>query len=132
MSVGLNGNPSFDMSTSRVMSEMTKSKKMYACAFAAALAVMLAPAGVASADETDAEFATYLQAHGVNLGSPSHVVSLARTLCQDLEGGNTQKDEVAELTNSHKLTQDEAEFFVGAATADYCPGKHQPSPPGPG
>ena len=112
------------------MSEMTK--KIFACTFGAALAVMLAPAGVASADGTDTEFANYLQAHGVNLGSPSYVVSLALTLCQDLEGGNTQKDEVAELTNSHKLTQDQAEFFVGAATADYCPGKHQPSPPGPG
>ena len=107
-------------------------KKMYACAFGAALAVMLAPAGAASADETDAEFSTYLQAHGVNLGSPSHVVSLAHTLCSDLEGGNTQKDEVAQLTDSHKLTQEEAEFFVGAATADYCPGKHNPSPSGPG
>jgi hypothetical protein len=112
------------------MSEMTK--KMYACAFGAALAVMLAPAGAAVADETDAEFANYLAAHGVSLGSPAHAVSLARTLCQDLEGGNTQKDEVDQLTDSNKLTQDQAEFFVGAATADYCPGKHQPSPPAPG
>ncbi len=107
-------------------------KKMYACAFGAAMAVMLAPAGAAFADETDTEFSNYLQAHGVNLGSPSHVVSLARTLCSDLENGNSQKDEVQQITDTHKLTQEEAEFFVGAATADYCPGKHQPSPPGPG
>ena len=97
---------------------MTKTKKMYACAFGAAVAVMLAPAGVASADQTDAEFATYLSAHGINLGSPAHVVSLARTLCQDLEGGNT---------DSHQLTQEQAELFVGAATADYCPSKHPSS-----
>ena len=109
------------------MSEMTKTKKMYACAFGAAVAVMLAPAGVAAADQTDAEFATYLSAHGINLGSPAHVVSLARTLCQDLEGGNTQKDEVDLLTDSHQLTQEQAELFVGAATADYCPSKHPSS-----
>ncbi len=107
-------------------------KKMYACAFGAALAVMLAPAGVASADTTDTDFANYLQAHGINLGSPSHVVSLAQTLCHDLDGGNTQKDEVEQLTDSHKLTEEQAELFVGAATADYCPGKHAPSRPGGG
>jgi Protein of unknown function (DUF732) len=112
------------------MSEMTK--KMYACAFGTALAVMLAPLGVASADNTDTEFASYLQSHGINLGSASHAADLARTMCQDLEGGNTQKDEVQELTGSHKLTQDQAELFIGAATADYCPGKHPASPPGPG
>jgi hypothetical protein len=118
------------VSALRVMSEMTK--KMYACAFGAALALMLAPAGVASADGTDAEFANYLQSHGINVGSTSHAADLARTMCTDLEGGNTQKDEVAELTGSHKLTQDQAELFVGAATADYCPAKHPASPPGPG
>jgi len=115
------------MSTSRVMSEMTKTKKMYACAFSAALAVMLAPAGVASADDTDTDFAAYLGAHGINLGAESHVVSLAKTMCQDLEGGNSQKDEVQSLTDTNKLTEDQAELFVGAATADYCPDKHKPS-----
>ena len=102
-------------------------KKMFACGFGAALAVMLAPVGVASADSTDTEFANYLQAHGINLGAESHVVSLARTMCQDLDGGNSQKDEVQSLTDTHKLTQDQAELFVGAATADYCPDKHKPN-----
>jgi len=102
-------------------------KKMFACAFGAALAVMLAPVGVASADSTDTEFANYLQSHGINLGSASHTADLARTMCKDLDGGNTQKDEVEELTGTHKLTQDQAELFVGAATADYCPDKHKPT-----
>ena len=52
-------------------------KKMYAYAFGAALAVMLAPLGVASADNTDTEFASYLQSHGINLGSASHAADLA-------------------------------------------------------
>jgi uncharacterized membrane protein len=112
------------------MSEMTK--KMFTCAFGAALAVMLAPVGVASADDTDTDFANYLQSHGINLGSSSHAAAIARTMCQDLENGNAQKDEVEELTNTHKLTQDQAELFVGAATADYCPAKHPPSKPGGG
>ncbi len=102
-------------------------KKMFACAFGAALAVALAPVGVASADSTDTDFANYLQSHGINLGSASHVADLARTMCQDLENGNAQKDEVEELTNTRKLTQEQAELFVGAATADYCPGKHSPN-----
>jgi len=54
-------------------------------------------------------------------------VSLAKTMCQDLEGGNSQKDEVQSLTDTNKLTEDQAELFVGAATADYCPDKHKPS-----
>ena len=102
-------------------------KKMFACTLSAALAVMLAPVGVASADDTDADFANYLQSHGINLGAESHVVSLAKTMCQDLAGGNSQKDEVQSLTDTHKVTQDQAELFVGAATADYCPDKHKPS-----
>ena len=103
-------------------------KKMYACTFAAAVAVMLAPAGLAGADDTDTDFSNYLQSHGINLGTPSHVADLARMLCTDLENGNSQKDEVAELTNSHKLSEAQANAFVGAATADYCPGKHNSSP----
>ncbi len=107
-------------------------KKTYASAFGALLAVVLVPAGVARADSTDTDFADYLESHGINLGTPSHVATLARTMCSDLEAGYTQKDEVDLLMDSKKLTEQQANAFVGAATADYCPGKHNPSPGGGG
>ncbi|OBA70096.1 hypothetical protein A5641_14195 [Mycobacterium sp. 1554424.7] len=104
-------------------------KKISAVAFGAFLAFTWVPAAVAHADQTDQDFAEYLAGHGINLGSPAQVVNMARTMCSDLEAGYTQKDEIDQLTGSHKLTQAQAETFIGAATADYCPGKHAPSKP---
>ena len=101
--------------------------KIAACAFGTLLAVMFLPAGVATAD--DAEFTNYLAAHGIHLGTPAQTVNMARTMCQDLEAGYSQKDEIDQLTGSHKLTQQQAEMFIGAATAEYCPGKHSPNKP---
>jgi hypothetical protein len=102
-------------------------KKISACAFGALLAVMWVPASVAHADDT--EFMNYLASHGINLGTPAQTVNMAHVMCQDLEAGYSQKDEIDQLTGSHKLTQQQAETFIGAATAEYCPGKHPPSKP---
>ncbi|MCV7100544.1 DUF732 domain-containing protein [Mycobacterium palustre] len=102
-------------------------KKICGCAFGALLAAVLVPGGVARAD--DADFSSYLQSHGINLGSTPQVVNMARVMCQDLDAGYTQKDEVDQLTGSHKLTEAQAETFIGAATAEYCPGKHSPTKP---
>lgn len=104
--------------------------KILAWTFGVLLAVMLVPAGAARADSTDSEFASYLEEHGIHLGTPSQTVNMARTMCQDLEDGYTQKDEVEQLTESNKLSESQAEIFIGAATADYCPGKHAPTRPG--
>ena len=107
--------------------EMTK--KISACTFGALLAVMLVPTAVARADQTDSDFTNYVQSHGIHLGSASQTVNMARVMCQDLNAGYTQKDEVDQLTGSHKVNQQQAELFVGAATADYCPGKHPANRP---
>src|SRR6204780_4339617 len=104
-------------------------KKIYVCALGVLLAIMLVPAGVARADQTDADFANYLASHGIQLGTPAQAVTMARTMCSDLEGGYTQKDEGDQRTGSDKLPPDQAAIFIGAATADYCPAKHEPSPP---
>ena len=101
--------------------------KICAGAFAAVLAVIVMPGGLARAD--DADFTNYLKAHGISLGSTAAEVNMARTMCQDLEAGYSQKDEIDQLTGSHKLTQQQAEMFIGAATAEYCPGKHSPNKP---
>ncbi len=105
-------------------------KKIAACASGALLAAVLVPVGVATADDqTDADFYQHLNAHGINLGSQTQTVNMARVMCQDLEAGYSQKDEIDQLTGSHKLSQQQAETFVGAATADYCPNKHSPTKP---
>ncbi|BBZ43452.1 DUF732 domain-containing protein [Mycobacterium parmense] len=103
--------------------------KTSACALAAAAAVLL-PAGTARADQNDTDFSNYLQSHGINLGSTSQVVNMAKVMCKDLDAGYSQKDEIDQLTGTAKLTQQQAEAFIGAATADYCPGKHSPNKPG--
>jgi Protein of unknown function (DUF732) len=109
------------------MSEMAK--KISAFAFCVALSAVLMPSASARADTTDAEFVQYLESHGIHLGSHTQTVNMARVMCQDLETGYSQKDEVDQLTGQAKLSQAQAETFIGAATADYCPGKHSPTKP---
>jgi hypothetical protein len=87
------------------------------------------PAATARADTTDAEFDQYLETHGVHLGTASQTVNIAQVMCQDLNDGFTQADEVKQLTDSNRLNEAQAEIFVGAATADYCPNKHPTSRP---
>lgn len=105
-------------------------KKITTFAFGVLLAAALAPAAVAHADDTDTEFANFVESHGVHLGSTAQTANIARVMCQDLEQGYTQKDEVDQLTGADRLSQPQAEFFIGAATAHYCPGKHSGSKPG--
>jgi len=63
---------------------------MSACTFGVLLAVMLAPAAVARADQTDQDFNNFVQSHGVNLGTPAFNVKAAHTMCQDLDAGYTE------------------------------------------
>jgi hypothetical protein len=104
---------------------MTK-KKMRECMLGAAMALMLAPAAVASADNTDnkdVEFTNYLASSGIHLGTPSQTGNMGRTMCQDLAAGYTQNDEVDQL--KLRMDQSQARLFVLAATAEYCPDKHK-------
>jgi hypothetical protein len=107
----------------------TLSKKLSAGAFGALMAAMLLPAAVAHADEKDAYFNNYLDSHGVHLGSPSQTVNMARVMCQDLDSGYSQTDEVGQITAAKRLNEPQAKLFVGAATAEYCPDHHSASPP---
>ncbi|OBI17689.1 hypothetical protein A5712_23155 [Mycobacterium sp. E2327] len=103
--------------------------KISACALGALATLMLAPSSVARADQTDQDFTEYLQAHGVDLGGPAMDVKAAQVMCKDLDAGYSQKDEIDQLTGSHRLNQGQAQMFVAAATADYCPAKHPASKP---
>jgi Protein of unknown function (DUF732) len=113
--------------------EMTKqgdmTKKIVASTFGALLAVSLVSAATARADTTDADFTQYLESHGIHLGTTSQTVNMAHVMCQDLDAGYTQADEVKQLTDANRLNEAQAKLFVGAATADYCPNKHPASKP---
>jgi Protein of unknown function (DUF732) len=104
-------------------------KKICGCSFGVLLALLLGPTAVASADQTDADFTNYLDSHGVHLGTTDQTVNMARVMCHDLDAGYTQTDEVDQLTGAHRLSQPQAQLFVGAATADYCPKYHSPNRP---
>jgi Protein of unknown function (DUF732) len=103
--------------------------KSCAYAFDALLAVMPAPAAIAGADPSDADFTSYLDSHGIHLGTASQTVNMARVMCQDLDAGYSHTDEVDQLTGAHRLSQPHAQLFVGAATSEYCPGHHSPNRP---
>ncbi|MCV7091058.1 DUF732 domain-containing protein [Mycobacterium interjectum] len=104
-------------------------KRLTACTFGALLAVMLVPAGVARADQTDQDFTNFLSSHGVNLGTPAFSVKAAHAMCSDLDAGYTERDEVDQITGAHRLQPTQAQMFVAAATADYCPQHHPSSAP---
>jgi hypothetical protein len=117
----------------QVMGEMMKhremTKKISACTFGVLLAVMFAPGAVASADPTDQDFNNFLQSHGASLGAPAFNVKAAQTMCHDLDAGYNERDEVSQLTGAHRLDWGQAQTFVAAATADYCPQHHPESKP---
>ncbi|MGA7053184.1 MAG: DUF732 domain-containing protein [Mycobacterium sp.] len=104
-------------------------KKVRTCAFGAVMALMVMPVATARADTTDADFVNYLGAEGIHLGTASQTVNMAHAMCQDLNAGYTERDEVDQLLGAQRLNPAQAQVFVGAATADYCPGKHPASPP---
>ena len=103
--------------------------KISACASGVLLAALLAPAAAAHADQTDQDFTNFLQSHGVSLGSQAFNVKAARTMCHELDSGYTERDEVSQITGAHRLSWDQAQTFVSAATADYCPQHHPASKP---
>ncbi|ORW64146.1 DUF732 domain-containing protein [Mycobacterium saskatchewanense] len=100
-------------------------ERFFTYAFSTLAAAMFLTAALAHADDRDADFTNYLAEHGIHLGTASQTGNMARTMCQDLEAGYNQSDEVKQLTE-HQLSQAQAEFFVGAATAEYCPKYHSP------
>ena len=112
-----------------MMGELTK--KISACTFGALLAFTVVPAAVAHADQTDAEFTSFVESHGIHLGTPAQTVNMAHQMCQDLDAGYFQSDEIDQLTTAatQPLSKEQAQFFIAAATADYCPKYHQPKRP---
>jgi Protein of unknown function (DUF732) len=126
-------NPTDNKGLAVMGEEMTKLReittKASTCAFGALLAAMLLPTGAAHADQTDQDFTTFLQSHGANLGTPAFNVQAAHAMCKDLDAGYTERDEVDQIMGAHRLGWGQAQTFVAAATADYCPQHHPATKP---
>jgi hypothetical protein len=94
-----------------------------------ALTSWLISAPAASADSIDVVYFNGITAHGITasrLGVAfdlAAAVQLGHGICKDLRSGSTPIDEgmrVYETTN-HRISQEQAYLWVGAAIGAYCP-----------
>lgn len=89
--------------------------------------MVLAPA--ASADPIDVVYFNGLTSHGITasqLGVAfdlAAAVKLGHGICKDLRSGSTPIDEGMRLyeTINHRISQEQAYLWVGAAIGAYCP-----------
>ena len=86
----------------------------------AALATGLAAPAYAQG-ETDAIFISVLDEEGVPYTSASDAISVANEVCVFLSEGNSLEDATVMVMNESGLGVEQSGFFVGAATAAYCP-----------
>jgi hypothetical protein len=78
-------------------------------------------AAPAYADEIDDIFISVLDEEGIPYTSASDAILVANGVCVFLSEGNTLEDATVEVMNESGLGAQESGFFVGAATAAYCP-----------
>ena len=90
-------------------------------AVAAGIAVATAMAAPAYADATDDIFIGVLDEEGIAYPSESEAIIVAHQVCGFVQDGNTLEDAIVEVMNESGMGVEESGFFVGAATASYCP-----------
>jgi hypothetical protein len=86
----------------------------------AALATGLAAPAYAEG-QTDAIFISVLDEEGITYTSASDAIAVANGVCGFLSEGNSLEDATLEVMNESGLGVQQSGFFVGAATASYCP-----------
>lgn len=86
----------------------------------AALATGLAAPAYAEA-ETDAIFISVLDEEGIPYTSATDAITVANGVCVFLSEGNSLEDATLQVMNDSGLGVEQSGFFVGAATAAYCP-----------
>jgi Protein of unknown function (DUF732) len=99
--------------------------KFLFAAVAAGAALATGLAAPAYADETDDIFISVLDEEGIPYTSASDAILVANGVCVFLSEGNTLADATVEVMNESGLGVEQSGFFVGAATAAYCP-DHSP------
>jgi Protein of unknown function (DUF732) len=95
-------------------------------AMVAGAALATALAAPANADDTDSIFISVLDDEGITYPSTSEAVTMAHGVCVHLSEGNSLEATATQLSKETGLEIEPAGFFVGAATAAYCP-QHSPS-----
>jgi hypothetical protein len=90
-------------------------------ALVAGAALATAMAAPAYADDTDSIFISVLDEEGISYPSASEAVTMAKGVCVHLSEGNSLEDTAVQLSQETGLEIEPAGFFVGAATAAYCP-----------
>jgi hypothetical protein len=86
----------------------------------------VAGAGTAAADypltQNDNAFLAQINADGIQADSPAVGVQSGHAVCQDLAGGRTSSQEVAEFgRENHDLTAAHARAFIVDSVRFYCP-----------
>ena len=89
------------------------------CAVLPIAAVLASPP--AAADDTDDAFIAALQRHGIPVANPNTAIATARSVCSDLDAGQSRTSLVLPLARAANLTAHDAGFFVGASVASFCP-----------
>jgi len=95
-------------------------------AIVAGAALATAVATPAYAQETDSIFISVLDEEGITYPSATEAITLAKGVCVHLSEGNSLEDTAVQVSKESGLDLEPAGFFVGAATAAYCPA-HAPN-----
>jgi len=78
-------------------------------------------AAPAYADETDSIFISVLDEEGIPYTKASDAILVAKGVCVYLTEGSSLEDVTLQVMDESGLGVDQSGFFVGAATAAYCP-----------
>lgn len=95
--------------------------KFLFAAVTAGVALATSLAAPAYADNTDSIFVSVLDEEGIPYSNASDAILVARGVCESLKGGNSLTDATVQVMKLMGMAAEESGFFVGAATAAYCP-----------
>ncbi|GJF08238.1 hypothetical protein NGTWS0302_20790 [Mycolicibacterium cyprinidarum] len=98
-------------------------KTMIATAAAAAFATAALVGAPAAFADPEGDFLTVISDGGITWPSEktAQVIETGYAVCQDWEGGASFEQEVADLTSVTGWSDEQAGYFVGAATGAFCP-----------
>jgi hypothetical protein len=95
--------------------------KIVFAAVAAGIALATSMAAPAYADDNDSIFISVLDDEGIPYTKASDAILVAKGVCVFLKDGNSLTDATVQVMKESGLGAEQSGFFVGAATAAYCP-----------
>ena len=90
-------------------------------AVAAGVVLATGMAAPAYADETDSIFISVLDEEGIPNTKASDAILVAKGVCVVVSEGSTLEEATLQVMEESGLGVEQSGFFVGAATAAYCP-----------